>query len=58
MIDGGFFLKRFASVYPGVDRYDAEEVSKRIGWLIGNHLEHLNKVQGCTNHWALLYRSF
>ena len=41
-----------------MERYDAEEVSKRIGWLISNHLEYLNKVQGCTNPRALLYRSF
>ncbi len=58
LIDGGFFLKRFRTLYPDVDSHDAREVVKRIQWLIGNHLKHQNKTRKCSSHWSLLFRSF
>lgn len=58
LIDGGFFLKRFRSIFPDVDGHDADLVSKRIGWLVGNHLEYLNRIHSFPNKWGLLYRAF
>ncbi len=58
LIDGGFFLKRFKTLYPGVDSHDAKEVAQRIKWLIGNHLKYQNNTRKCANHWSLLFRSF
>lgn len=58
LIDGGFYLKKFKSLYPGVDARDPAEVAKRIRWLIGSHLKYINRVQGRANEWSLLYRSF
>jgi len=58
LIDGGYFLKRFKTLYPDVDRRNACEVAKQIKRLIGNHLNYLNKVQNRKNCWSLLYRSF
>jgi len=58
LIDGGFFLKRFHALFPGVDRHDADKVVQRIKSLIENHLDYFNKVQNRPNPWSLLYRSF
>lgn len=58
LIDGGFFLKRFRTVYPGQNSHDAEVVTKCLHLLIGNHLRHLNRQAGAQNEWSLLYRSF
>ena len=58
LIDGGFFLKRFPTLYPGVDSHDAVEVVQRMKWLISSHLKYQNKTQKCANHWSLLFRSF
>ncbi len=58
LIDGGFFLKRFPTAFPEIDGHDAELVSQRIGWLVGNHLEYLNRISLLQNKWGLLYRAF
>ncbi len=58
LIDGGFFLKRLPTLYPSMSRHDAPEVAQRLNWLIGNHLEHINKVASAANKFALLHRSF
>ena len=58
LIDGGFFLKRFGTVYPGTDARNPDAVAQRISWLIGNHLDHLNVVHSTPNKWSLLYRAF
>ena len=58
LIDGGYFLRRLPTVRKDIDARDPEQVSRSVGQLIWNHLNHLNETAKAENPHALLYRCF
>ncbi|MCR9256625.1 MAG: NYN domain-containing protein [Alphaproteobacteria bacterium] len=58
LIDGGFFLKRLASLKPDADLKSAETVAKLVDTLVRSHLDQHNKIVHNKNQYSLLYRTF
>jgi uncharacterized LabA/DUF88 family protein len=58
LIDGGFFLKRLRTVFPGTDPEDPEAVCFAIRNLATSHLKQENEIAGAKHERSLLYRIF
>ena len=58
LIDGAFFLKRLPVLRPELDGRDPTDTAKAIEKLVGNHLNHLNRMYEYPNPFRLLHRIF
>jgi uncharacterized LabA/DUF88 family protein len=58
LIDGGYLLKRLASVRRDIDHQDVANVEKAIGQLVAGHLKQVNDAVRLPNPFGLLYRCF
>ncbi|WP_114389045.1 NYN domain-containing protein [Notoacmeibacter marinus] len=58
LIDGGFLLKRLATVRPDIDKADPQKVDVAIGQLVKTHLKKVARQAGAPSPISVLYRCF